>query len=923
MQFTKLFTFGSRKNTRRVVAGLLMLLIILMPIQNILGTPTVSVAHADSDFCSGGGSHPVSDCLSGIVYLFAVYLPTNFAYATGYLFNMSLQIALNSVSYALNFLSIGWTIVRDIANLSFIFILIYIAYTIIMRAETTGTMKTLAMVIAMALLINFSFFLTRIVIDAGNILAVQFYNAIPVDATVPSPLTSPSNPTYVKDLTSGIMDAVKVQGILSDSSFTIWRNQNGGANGQNDSFWGNLGLLSLVFVSVGIFVSILGFVFLIVGIKFIVRIVVLWLTIIASPLAFAAQAVPNKTVKGYYKMWQDNLVQSSFYPGVFLFLFLIMTYLLKALAGDKGIVPDIFAQANALANAPANSQAAVVGVISIIANITIRMGLVTVLLYFAMKASDAVSSMGSGIANSVVSWAGGAASSVTSRAARVGIGTTAWAGRNTIGRGANAASRSATIQNLAANKWYGRPIKAGLESAAKGSYDVRGVPGVKSTLESVNKIPGANKLGLNLSLGKAGTDSIRKQFDRRAKNIEERAKELGHDAVDTQKAIPESPAILRSEQIKLEAEKAATQARKSAAAIEKAEHDDLAAGARKMGLTAVAESHATESSNRAKELKELQKTSEKLEKSLAENQKNQTDPAAMRKYTDNRLKELDKERKESLAQRLESGLFGNSRGTMYGVAKIRGGSKTKTQEALEHLEHAVHEDAAGAHGGDAHGGDHGNDGGHHPPPPPPPKKPSGGTPTPPAGDAHHDDHHHLELKTIRTSAQKPGGLQGSTSKLHDEVFSDDILKRLDMRMKNLQESASTQNKQASSVQESLNKLSRTVGRQGSAQPIQTTAKQSSLGSGVIGTGVKRPTTETRVVSGADGGRDRRMPVDKGSQGAQGRVNELADSITLRTSPTPTPPPTPQIPPAPAAPAPQVPPTPPQNPPHTDDTQKAV
>ncbi len=899
MQFTKLFTFGSRKNTRRVVAGLLMLLIILMPIQNILGTPTVSVAHADSDFCSGGGSHPVSDCLSGIVYLFAVYLPTNFAYATGYLFNISLQIALNSVSYALDFLSIGWTIVRDIANLSFIFILIYIAYTIIMRAETAGTMKTLAMVIAMALLINFSFFLTRIVIDAGNILAVQFYNAIPLSASMQSPLarlTSPSSPVYVKDLTAGIMDAVKVQGILSDSSFTVWRNQNGGANGQNDSFWGNLGLLSLVFVSVGIFVSILGFVFLIVGIKFIVRIVVLWLAIIASPLAFAAQAVPNKTVKGYYKIWQNNLVQSSFYPGVFLFLFLIMTFLLKALAGDKGIVPDIFAQANALATNP-NNQSAVVGVISIIANITIRMGLVTVLLYFAMKASDAVSSMAGGIGDSILSWAGGAASNVTSRAARAGIGTTAWAGRNTIGRGANVASRSAYIQDLAANKWWARPIKAGLEGAAKGSYDVRGVPGVKSTLESVNKIPGANKLGLNLSLGKASSDSIRKQFDRRAKNIEERAKELNHDAIDTAKALPDSPAILRSEQIKLEADKAATEARKAAVAIEKAEHDELGAGARRMGLTPVAEGHEAESAKRAKELRELQKTSEKLEKSLVENKKNQTDPAAMRKYTDGRLKKLDDERRESMAKRLESKYLGNlgigpSTGTTLGVAKIRGGSKTKTDEAFEHLKHAIHEDA-GAHGDDhGHGEeDHGKDGGH--PTPPPPPKPGGG-PKPAAPDPHHDDGHghHLDLKTIRTSAQRPGGLQGSTNKLHDEVFSDDILKRLDMRMKNLQESTSAQNKQVGSVQDSLNKLSSAVGRQGSTQPIQTTTKQSPLASGAVGTGVKRPATETQVVRGADGGRERRMPTDKGNQGVQGRVDELANSITPRTPSTSTPPPPP-------------------------------
>lgn len=745
MLFNNFFTFCSRRSVRRTTTFLLLLFIVLAPVQNVLGTPAV-VHAADTgsptnDLCTTGKA---SDCLSGIIYLFAVYLPVNFAYATGYLFNFALQLALNSASYAADFLSVGWTVVRDIANLSFIFILIYIAYTIIMRAETAGTMRTLAMVVAMALLINFSFFLTRVVIDAGNILSVQFYNAIPIAPSTESPLLStPNTPTtYVKDLTAGIMDAVKVQGILSDSSFSAWKNDPAGGNSQTNGFWSNLGTLSLIFVSIGIFVSILGFIFLIVGVRFLVRVVILWLTIIASPLAFAAQAVPNKDVKKWYKMWQENLFQSSFYPAIFLFLFFIMTILLHALAGNKGMVPDLFAAANKLTSSNGQlGQGAVGGVISVIVNITVRMGLVTVLLVFAMKASDAVSSVGSGIANSVVSWAGGAASNVTSRAARMGMGTTAWAGRQTVGRGANALSRSDSIQALASNKgWkgavFGRPIKAALEGAANGSYDVRGVPGVKSTLESVSKIPGANKLGLNLKLGKASTDNIRKQFKRRADNVEERAKQFKGDAVDIARKQDEFIKKYNREHDGAELTRLRTLEKASFYTANRESNSLL----RQRALDA-----GREYTNRIKAIEENGSYAEKLKdltkrKQAADLAHNKEDS---KKYT-KEIGELEGAGKKEVG-RLETSYLNNfakrigdknitnaynpSRGSIAGAAKIKkmASGKDDLHDAAEKLAKIYNEEHAGHGEGHDEGGDNDNNPPTHPPSSPAPGGGSSGS----------------------------------------------------------------------------------------------------------------------------------------------------------------------------------------------------
>ena len=107
---------------------------------------------------SGGNGLNLSLCLCGIVYIFTVGLGGGLAYIGAYLFDTTVSLALNSVAYGLDFISFGWTAVRDIANMAFILILVYIAFKIMFEAETANTMSMLAWVIFIALIINFSFF---------------------------------------------------------------------------------------------------------------------------------------------------------------------------------------------------------------------------------------------------------------------------------------------------------------------------------------------------------------------------------------------------------------------------------------------------------------------------------------------------------------------------------------------------------------------------------------------------------------------------------------------------------------------------------------------------------------------------------------------------------------------------------------------
>ena len=68
----------------------------------------------------------------------------------------------------------AWGIVRDIVNIFFIVSLVYIGIMTILGIHASENKKMVGMVVLIALVINFSLFTTKIVIDASNIMAKGF-----------------------------------------------------------------------------------------------------------------------------------------------------------------------------------------------------------------------------------------------------------------------------------------------------------------------------------------------------------------------------------------------------------------------------------------------------------------------------------------------------------------------------------------------------------------------------------------------------------------------------------------------------------------------------------------------------------------------------------------------------------------------------
>ncbi len=352
-----------------------------------------------STVTGGNGVTPgmgVAICVSNLVYYTMVGLGSWAANIAAYLFDYSVYITLNSAAYALDFIAIGWGIARDVVNMAFLFILVYIGFKIILAAETAGTIRLLVGVVVVALLVNFSFLMTRFVIDAGNILAVQFYNTIA--ATAPAinnqgatagNATTLNNPSAqntiggipVKDITSSIMSALNPQALIGSTGAGVGSFKSFVANPTNSAMY-YLIVSSVIFILTGFALWMLAMTFVFVSVKFIMRVVGLWGIIILAPVAFVA-AIFRGSKEGWGKwfdLWLGYLIKFSFYPAVFLFMFYIQTRFMIEMN-----TAQLF---NNVLNATDAANASWTQIVSAAANVSVRLGFILATLYLTLHVAD-------------------------------------------------------------------------------------------------------------------------------------------------------------------------------------------------------------------------------------------------------------------------------------------------------------------------------------------------------------------------------------------------------------------------------------------------------------------------------------------------------------------------------------------------------
>ncbi len=350
----------------------------------------------------GVGPWTWGGCIVLWIYDTTYYASYLFLWLCGYIMDAFIGLSISSKVYVdSTFVVAGWSVVRDLANIFLIFILIYIAIGTILKMERVHANKMLPAVIIIGLLLNFSLFFSRVIIDLGNSLAHVFYSEIKISGSQDESILKDDNAT---SLSSSLAKGFELSNIFSGDAY------NKMANGGEKPGAGTMFFV----VILGIIVNfVAAWTFLKCGLFFLGRILGLWFSMIFAPIAFVSSIV--KETSGVLKQmgwqqWIDNLIKLSLMAPLFLLFMYLVLLLLQSNFMD-GFVND------------KNSYDWIPFMTIIIMNFMLIIGLVN-----AAK----------GIAEDLSGSFGKQVAGVIGTALAVGVGATAIAGgavvRNTLGR---------------------------------------------------------------------------------------------------------------------------------------------------------------------------------------------------------------------------------------------------------------------------------------------------------------------------------------------------------------------------------------------------------------------------------------------------------------------------------------------------------
>jgi hypothetical protein len=224
----------------------------------------------------------------------------------------------------------AWSAFRDVANILIIGIFTFIAISIILGLKEFGQKRLIANVLIVAVLINFSLLFTKIVIDASNFTATQFYKA----ASLPAPSTDASASEITvgqsQSSSSGISGQfIRFMGITSigDAYGAVFRFSNAQESGWLAILYGLfVGTLLLAVAAVLFYGS-----FLLMS-----RTILLIFLIITAAVAFASYLIPKWESSRYgWDAWWGSLLKCAVFAPILMF-FLWATLRIAAAMQVKG-----------------------------------------------------------------------------------------------------------------------------------------------------------------------------------------------------------------------------------------------------------------------------------------------------------------------------------------------------------------------------------------------------------------------------------------------------------------------------------------------------------------------------------------------------------------------------------------------------------
>ncbi len=368
---------------------------------------------------------------------------SHLVFGMGELLRASVGIAINTV----------WVVVRDTFNLLFIFGLIFIGLKIIWNSEDSRARSSLSRLIVAALLINFSLFIAKFIVDFSNIAAIQVYSLI---KTLPIG-SDPGWWTSGGGIASYVMHLTSLQSI-----------------GNIAETAGGYGIMIMVFI----FYVFTGLVFFAGAIMLVSRFIFLCLYLIFSPVMFLGHIMPN--FESVTQRWWDGFLKNAFFAPAYLFCVYIA---LRILASAQGTLTteslsEGLETIGAGANAVTAGASAGAGDFSTTGATILFLVLSLGFMIAAIMAGQSMSMGGSKFSMGMMQ---GAQRRMRRAVGGATAGAAARLGRNTVGAAAHSYANS-NFAKSKTNTLLGRAAHKASTRVADSSFDARQVAGAGKAL---------------------------------------------------------------------------------------------------------------------------------------------------------------------------------------------------------------------------------------------------------------------------------------------------------------------------------------------------------------------------------------------------------------------------------------------------------
>ncbi|MDP3956035.1 MAG: hypothetical protein Q8Q18_02215 [bacterium] len=216
---------------------------------------------------------------------------------------------------------VAWKASRDLANLFFIFLLLYYAIGHMLELPSVNLRSVVIRILTVAVFINFSWALTRIVIDSTNVVADEIFSQM----TGGRGSEKTSLGTYVLDSLNPYkliskqfpLNALSGGSVTKQTEEILTKNAN--SAGLTDAVIQSVGSITVAFAIGFVLLAAVGFL--------LARIVALLMALALAPIAFLTTLFPKFD---FMKEWWESLFNNAIFAPAFFFMLYVA---LQAISG--------------------------------------------------------------------------------------------------------------------------------------------------------------------------------------------------------------------------------------------------------------------------------------------------------------------------------------------------------------------------------------------------------------------------------------------------------------------------------------------------------------------------------------------------------------------------------------------------------------